>query len=119
MRWYYLRIRKLISDISAASRRALPQQREEISRFICCPEVRLIDDLLSGLVGAGKGDLTWETDEHFSTFKDFVLATEAGMETRLGDVNYDLDETTLKLVAGPGRFEMVCVGAIVVCPATF
>ncbi|ESK82998.1 hypothetical protein Moror_11766 [Moniliophthora roreri MCA 2997] len=107
VQWYFRRIRKLFADIFAASKQALPANRQIIAKFISSWAAKRVEDLLSGLRAVDEwDDINWDSDATFSKFKDYIIKSEMNMDRSLRTVNYYIDAAnTLSMVTGAGRPE--------------
>jgi hypothetical protein len=107
--WYYRRLIHLFTQITSASRAALPSNRRQINSFLESWPLRFVDDMLAGLHDAENwDDLDWDRHPLWIKFKDYVIEYERRMEQVLKTVSYNLDdENTLNLVTRGGRPEPV------------
>ena len=109
VQWYYRRIRRLISDISDATKAVLPANRQQVQGFVSSWSVILVEDILSGLRDVSDWDsMDWESNRTFLKFKDHILDVERDMGNKLQQLRFMVEPNTLTVVAGEGRLEKVC-----------
>ena len=115
VQWYFRRIRKLLAMITHAAKAARPENRALVANFVASWELRVLEDLLSGLKHVDDWDgRDWENDAIFGRFRDYVLKEEMKLDRGLQSIKYYIDETnTLVIIAGGGRPEKVSVSRIV------
>lgn len=109
VQWYYRRICRTLTAISAASKRVLPLNRRTIGDFMGCWGMVRTEILLSGLRDVDQWEyFDWNHDRVFGKFTPWLFSTEDQLRTFLRKITYVIDaENTLTVAMGSGRPEQV------------
>ncbi|KAJ7181386.1 hypothetical protein C8R43DRAFT_1170245 [Mycena crocata] len=102
VQWYYRRIRRRLAALADASKKVLPANRLEVSRFMGGVGIEWTQSILAGLCNVEDFDwIDWDNDPTFLKFKGWLLDNEKRMKTVLRRLSYQIDQyNTLVTVTG-------------------